>query len=134
MRHLIPILSISLCLSLSGCFDIFESTYWSNGNYSVSTNPGNTSSKTLYYDFENGSGIGRVDYVSQIGSNDRYIVIKSSNPDLENEDQYWILDKTLDNPMLNSEEIIEGPLNLEIFQKRKIELEINNLDFQERIK
>lgn len=120
-------------MTLSGCFDIFERTYWSNGDYSIWSNPGNISSKTLYYDLESGSGHGRVNYVSQIGSNDRYIVVESSNPELENEKQYWILDKSKDEPLFNADEIIEGPFDLKNFQLRKIELKINNLDFDKKI-
>jgi hypothetical protein len=132
MKHLVFILTIFGCFILTGCFDIFERTYWSDDHYSVWDNPGNISSKTLYYVLDTGSGHGRVNYVSQIGSNKRYIVVESTKSKQEKE--YWILDKSKDEPLLNADEIIEGPFNLTNFQLRKIELKINNLNFEKKIK
>jgi hypothetical protein len=128
MKHFISILTISTCLTLSGCFDILERTYWSDDNYVVWDNPGNPSCKTLYYDL-NGAGHGRANYVSQIGSNESFIIVETTK---NGEKEYWILNKKEDEPLLNANEIMEGPFDLKMFHVRKEQLEISNLQFDER--
>lgn len=118
---------------LTGCSDIIERTYWSDGNYVVWDDASIPSCKTLNYNM-NGVGHGRVKCVTQIGSNERFIVVQSINTLKNNQKEYWILEKKKDGPLLNSNEIMEGPFTMILFNKRKSELGISDLYFDKKIK
>ena len=105
---------------------IFNSPYWSDGEYKVTDNGGAAWIKTLYLEYH-----GRVDYVSSIASNDKYIIVKSINSDKNNLTAYWIIDKSKDNVFLNSNEIVEGPLNQNQFITQKEKYGISQLEFEE---
>ena len=105
---------------------IFNSPYWSDGEYNVTDNGGAAWIKTLYLENH-----GRVDYVSSIASNDKYIIVKSINSDKNNLTAYWIIDKSKDNVFLNSNEIVEGPLNQNQFITQKEKYGISQLEFEE---
>ena len=132
-KQIIYILTICSIWLLTSCSDIIERTYWSDGNYVVWDDAANPSCKTLNYDI-NGSGHGRVECVTQIGSNERFIVVESIDDLKYNKKEYWILDKKKDNPLLNSNEIMEGPFTQAQFNKRKRELGISNIEFEKEIK
>ena len=68
--------TIFLCLLISAC-DLFSPTYWEEDNYYVQNDPGSASGKTLYYDLGDGNGIGRVEYVTKIGTSEKYLIIES---------------------------------------------------------
>lgn len=114
---------ITIATFLTSCFDYNETTYWEEGVYLVQTDPGEPSCKVLYRNLKGKSGISRIECVSQIGSNDNFIIAKSED------NKYWILDKSKDGEYLNAEEIVEGPLSLEQFKKRASELHIDKLGF-----
>lgn len=119
------ILLIIPFLILSSCFDVVSWNYWEEGNYYITDNPGTASCKSLYIEVGGGGGHGRIDYVDAIGSNDKYIIVKSTLPQLE----YWILNKEKDDPLLNSNEIVEGPFTQSEFNSRKKALNIEKLKF-----
>ncbi|HBF89418.1 MAG TPA: hypothetical protein DDX39_12320 [Bacteroidales bacterium] len=129
MRFLLILLSIIYIFTLSSCVDIIEKTYWSEGNYYVTDNPGETSCKTLYYKIGNNDGIGRVDYVSKIGFNKNFIIVETLNNETKNNRTYWILNKEKDNSKYNANEIIEGLFIFNDFKKRTSELNILNILF-----
>ncbi|SRR6266542_1485192 len=118
----------------SSCFDLVECTYWHEGNYFVKDNPADASCKTLYYDLGGNSGLGRINYASKIGSNTTYIIVESINKRKENKQEFWILNKDIDKPELNADEIVQGPFSLAEFNERKNQLKIGNLDFEKEIK
>lgn len=93
--------------------------------------PSDPSNKTLYYDL-NGDGIGRVNHVSRLGTNDSFIIVESAGSRQSPRNMYWILDKDKDTKFMNSNEIIEGPFSLEEFNARKEELGIGNLNLNEQ--
>lgn len=126
MKIIKYILTLIVLSFLSSCVDIFHKTYWSEENYEVVDNPGKTSCKTLYFKLENGAGIGRVNFISRIGSNNSFIIAESIEEGII---EYWILNKEKDNKYYNANEIIEGPFDINTFNKRKEELEIIRLDF-----
>ena len=104
---------------------LFNTPYWSDGEYKVIDHGGAEWIKTLYLENH-----GRVDYVSSIGSNDKYIIVKSINSDKNYLTAYWIIDKSKDNLFLNSDEIVEGPLNLNEFVTQKEKYNISQLEFE----
>jgi len=128
MRNTTCLLTILLLVSLTSCLDRGR-TYWSEDNYEVQDNPGEPC-KTLYYELEDGAGIGRVDYVTKIGSNDRFLIIESIITSKNEKAQYWIIDKMKDKPTFNGGEIREGPLSLDSFKDRKKQLGIEGLTFE----
>lgn len=128
MRRLTFLMTIYILFSLTSCLD-WGRTYWSEDNYEVQENPG-ISCKTLYYKLENGTGIGRVDYVSKIGSNDCFLIIESIDTSKNGKAQYWIIDKKKDKPTFNGNEITVGPLSIDSFNTRKKQLSIENLTFE----
>ncbi len=111
---------------LSGCFDIVSWNSWSDGEYYVTDNPGSPSSLTLYIESH-----GRVNNVEKIGSNENYIIVQSKEKPTNSIEEYWILDKTKDNYLLNSNEIMEGPLSFQQFKVRKKIYGISDLEFSE---
>lgn len=84
MKQLLSILTVLICLCLSSCVDLFERTYWSDDNYEVVDNSGDSSFKTLYYKLDNGGGIGRVDFIKKIGSDENFIILESANVNKSN--------------------------------------------------
>ena len=89
----------------------------------MTPNAGDARIKTLYRDLESGSGIGRVNNVTQIGSNDTYIIVESTG------NRFWVLNKEKDTPNLNGNEIVVGPMNKIEFIAYKKELGIETLSF-----
>lgn len=128
MRRLTFLVTFFLLFSLTSCLD-WGRTYWSEDNYEVQDNPG-IACKTLYYELGDGSGIGRVDYVSKIGSNDRFLIIESLDTSKNGKVQYWIIDKKKDKPTFNGDEITDGPLSLDSFKTRKKQLGIESQTFE----
>ncbi len=122
------LLTILTFFSLTSCLD-WGRTYWSEDNYKVRNNPGEPS-KTLYYELGDGAGIGRVNYITKIGSNERFLIIESFDTSKNEKCQYWIIDKKKDKPTFNGDEIREGPLSLGSFKARKKELGIGELTFE----
>jgi len=122
------IIVLSILTVLTGCFDLFHRTYWSDGQYTVEDDAGNVY-KTLYLNFPEG-GIGRVKQVSKIGSDKKYIIIESFESNISNEMQYWILNKEEDNKYYNADEIVEGPMDYITFKHRKEKLGIIDLKFE----
>ena len=114
-----------ICLTLIGCFDLFQPLYWSDDNYNVWESPGD-GRLTLYYELDNNAGIGRVNGVSEIGANDNYIIVYTI-------EGYWILDKTKDDKYFNAADIVEGPFTLKEFNNRKSVLGIENLNFDKKL-
>ncbi len=112
---------------LNSCFDINERTYWNDEKYEITDNPGIASCKTLYLKLDNGDGIGRVDFISRIGSNNTYIIAESIKNGMK---EYWILNKGKDSENYNASEYIEGPFDISTFDIRREELEILQLDFE----
>jgi len=113
-----------LSIILTSCFDLYEPIYWRDGKYSVSTSPSGPSCKDLNIDItDDGDEHGRVECVAKIGSNDKFIIVQSTG------DQYWIIDRIKDNPLLNANEIVQGPFNLNDFKNVKNKLGIRELDF-----
>ncbi len=104
-------------LLLTGCLDWFNGgVYWSNDRYEVWENAGDPNMLTLYMITGDIYGVGRVDGVTKIGANDRFIIVESTllqNP--EDSYAYWILDMKKDQLQLNVNEVVEGPLGLEAF-------------------
>ncbi len=96
---------------------------WEDGIYFIEASPENPSKKTLYCSINEGGGHGRVGWVKRIGSNASFIIVESSD------NKFWILDKTKDSPLLNSNEIMIGPLSSSEFKKTKEKLGISNLEF-----
>ena len=78
---------------------------------------------TLYYKIDNKSGIGRVDYVRDIGWTDKYIFVRNIN-------SFYFLDKTKDNEFLNNNEIVLGPFTKETYDSILDSLKINDFKFQ----
>ena len=78
---------------------------------------------TLYYKIDNQSGIGRVDYVRDIGWTDKYIFVRNIN-------SFYFLDKTKDNEFLNNNEIVLGPFTKETYDSILDSLKINDFKFQ----
>lgn len=109
-------------LTATSCFDAYDLTFWEDGKYIVQTDPGDPMCKVLYLSKEK-SGIPRIDCISKIGSNDKYIIGQSEDK------KYWLLDKSKDNWRLYQDEIVEGPLTLEQFETRKKDLSISTLTF-----
>ena len=122
------ILNLILPIILVSCFDSFRWTYWTDGNYEVTDNAGASYIKTLYHD-----KIGRVNYVTNITSNSRFIIVKSKGSPKNNTTYYWIIDKEKDNPFLNSDEIVEGPFSLTQFKERRKKLGIIHLKLGEEL-
>ena len=118
---------IIFSLIFSSC-DFFSSTDWREEKYYVQDDAGSAYGKTLYYELENGNGVGRVEFVSKIGSDDKYLIIESQQT-TENQKEYWILDKTKDGGQFNASQIVEGPLSKSEFLNKKKEYGIGNLEF-----
>ncbi len=119
--------TIILCLVISAC-DLFSSTYWEEDNYYIQNDSGSAFGKSLYYDLGDGNGIGRVEFVTKIGSGEKYLIIESQQK-TENKKDYWILDKTKDHRLFNASEIVEGPYTESDFLNKKSEYGIENLKF-----
>jgi hypothetical protein len=123
MSKKIYLIFFCLVFPFTACLDSLD-THWSEGNYEVWDSPTAPSCKNLYYNLGGGSGIGRVNCISRIGSNDRYIVAASGA-------SYWILDKEKDDKYFNSDEIIFGPFDIDEFDSVKEKLGISSLEFEE---
>lgn len=102
----------------------FTYTYWSKGDYAVWNNS-SPDGLTLYNINGNG-GNGRVSDILEIGSNEKFILVKSHNYYDELKFEYWILDISKDTYHLNSDEIMLGPFTLEIFKLRRKNLELKH--------
>ena len=96
--------------------------FWKDGNYEISNDPVMPDCKSLYYTHH-----GRVSCVSKIGSNEKYIIVQSNEPNRK----YWFINKAKDDYLLNDFEIVEGPYDLQTFNKLKIKKGIANLNFEE---
>src|ERR1700758_4482744 len=93
---------LTFALTLTSCFDLYEPTYWRDGKYSISTSATEPSCKDLDVDVDDdGGAIGRVDCVTKIGSNDKFIIVQSAG------DKYWVVDRLKDNKFLNANEIVQ---------------------------
>jgi hypothetical protein len=106
---------------LTGCFDLFIPTKRIPGSYYLSqSESGNY--WTLYYDLE-GAGHLRVDTVNKIGWTNKYIFAEGNN-------NYYFLDKTKDEGLLNANEIVIGPLGHDKFLHLLDSLKIKDFMFQ----
>lgn len=124
-------LIIFLLFGLSSCLgwgDMFATNSWEDGPYYVTDEVAGCPS--LYIEINSGSGHGRVNCVTAIGSNKNFIIAKS----YDGIDMYWILDKRKDRPVLNSDEIVEGPYSYSEFVRGKEKLKIQQLKFTRRWK
>lgn len=120
MRFRLVSLSLLIILFFISCFDLFTPTKRIDGNYYLSPSPANNG-WTLYYDLGDG-GHGRIDSVGKIGWTDKYIIA-------ENKGNYYFLDKTKDEGLLNAEEIVIGPFGQDKFEKMLDSLHITNFKF-----
>ena len=67
-------LLLVICILLTSCFDLFDPAYWKDGDYILSSNPGEPSCLSLTND-----GIVLLDCVKSIGSNKEYIIAQETN-------------------------------------------------------
>jgi hypothetical protein len=112
-------LLLVICVLLSSCFDLFDPSYWKDGNYRLSTNPGEPSCLSLTND-----GIGLLDCVKSIGSNEEYIIATQISG--KNKTYYWIIKKEEN----KYKEKPEGPFDLKQFNEKKKNLLISDLNFE----
>ena len=112
-------LLLTICVLLSSCFDLFDPSYWKDGNYRLSTNPGEPSCLSLTND-----QIGLLDCVKSIGSNKEYII--ATQISRKGKVSYWIIEKKEN----KYKEKPKGPLDLKEFNEVKKNLSISDLDFE----
>ncbi|AUC13843.1 hypothetical protein BTO06_01160 [Tenacibaculum sp. SZ-18] len=110
---------LAICILLTSCFDLFDPAYWKDGDYILSTNPGEHSCLSLAND-----GIVLLDCVKSIGSNKEYIIAKETNG--KKQLNYWII-KKLENKY---KEKPEGPFVYDEFVEMKKKLSIADLKFE----
>lgn len=82
----------------------------------------NVSSWSLYYDLDD-AGHGRIDSVNKIGWTKKYIFAENNN-------QYYFINKTIDKPEYNANEIVKGPFEYEEFQRMLDSLRIKDFKFK----
>ena len=116
----------SACFSLltiifcSGCFDWFEPKKNIPGDYYLAPTQG--TEWGLYFDLGN-AGHGRMDSVGKIGWTDKYIFAESNS-------NYYFLDKTKDEGLLNANEIVVGPFGRREFEEMLDSLKIEDFEFE----
>ncbi|MGB0868293.1 MAG: hypothetical protein ACPGSD_01735 [Flavobacteriales bacterium] len=110
-------LILILLIFFSSCFDLFDPSYWKDGNYIVSTNSGEPGCLSLTND-----SFVILDCVKQIGSNKNYIIATKKK---KNGLQYWLIKKTKNSYKQKK----QGPYNLSQFNKVKKDLSITELKF-----
>jgi hypothetical protein len=115
----------ALSLTLTSCVgwgDMFAPTLWRDGNYIVKETEFNVS--LFLQDKEYHSILSsRVESITQVGSNDMYIIAQSVG------DKYWIIDKSKDTLSSNLKEVVRGPLKYNDFKSIKDSLRIGGLTF-----
>jgi len=112
-------LLLFFCVLFSSCFDLFDPSYWKDGNYRLSTNAGEPSCLALTND-----GIILLDCVKSIGSNKEYII--ATQISRENKVYYWIIKKENN----KYKEKPKGPFDLKQFNEIKRKLLISDLNFE----
>jgi hypothetical protein len=117
MRKIYLILAI--CVLLSSCFDLFDPSYWKDGNYRLSTNPGEPSCLILTND-----QITLLPCVKSIGSNKEYII--ATQISRKGKVYYWIIEKKEN----KYKEKPKGPFDLKKFNEVKKSLSISDLNFE----
>ena len=132
MRLLIRILIFGAIFSTS-CFDLVSFKDWEEDGYYVDINPSNPNSHTLYVEIESNSGLGLVDYVKEIGSNDEYIIVKCSLNGSTAADQYFVLPKEYPRVDFKYKSNILGPFDLSRFRMIEESLEIQDIVFDTKI-
>jgi len=119
MKNTYLILVVSLMIT--GCFDLLDLSYWKDGSYRLSSNPGEPSCLSLTND-----GIVLLDCVKSIGSNKEYIIAIEKNR--EKKVSYWIIKKKKN----KFKEKPEGPFDLKEFDRIKKRLSIESLKFENK--
>lgn len=102
-------------------FFYWDPSYWNNNGYNLSSDPGRPGELSL----TNPNSIVLAEFVSKIGGNEDYIIVESQN---EKKTEYWIIKQKAEKNKR------EGPFNINEFEKRKIELSINEMKFEEKFK
>lgn len=114
---------LTFIINLSSCMDLFEYDKVLIEPYHIRTDPGDMS-KSIYYNLENGNGIGRISSVNKVGWNHDHIIAINSNK------HYFILEIHKDYKYYNAEEIVIGLLSkYEFLEKRKVLKIDNELEF-----
>lgn len=117
------ILLIMTGLLAQSCMDIFEYDKSLIEPYHLRDAPETANKKTIYYTFENGGGIGRIEYVKEIGWNEDFIIAIDENR------KYFILEIEKDNRSLNANDIVIGPMIISEFEAKRKVLQID-FDFK----
>jgi hypothetical protein len=106
--------------ALCGCDSGVE---WHDQQYEVSWMD-TSENRSLYRSLEGGDAIGRVTpEVVAVGSNEKYVVAKQKS--LSNGTfSYYIIDRKKDQPLLNGNEIAEGPFSASEFDALKQERQL----------
>ena len=96
---------------------------WRDREYEVSWLD-TAENRSLYRRIENGNGIGRVDpEVIAVGSDERYVVAKRRSLS-DGGISYFIIDRRKDGPLLNANEITEGPFSDAQFHTIRMERDL----------
>ena len=106
----------SILILVMGCMDQCTPRRNIQGPYYLEKNE--TGAWELNYDLGDGSGIGRVNSVNEIGWTDRFIFTKYDT-------LYFFIDKSRDNMYYNANDIVTGPIGSETYLKFLDSLNLN---------